>query len=159
METSFKNFLEKLRQMREVLKNSFFSYHKEFEDIEIRGEENFCDDIFEALLLLKSKDETSFKYVQKIVLIVQGSQTILNFGVGGAVLMLNAAEILGNSKTWIAGLLVYEGYRVKLNEENKGKVSSEEAWQEQYETLKKIGADYEELKHLSDFINKIGDKT
>lgn len=161
-----KEFLRRIGDVFDLIRSGWLSHKETFGQTEIRGSRIFCEKVKAALTLLKEKDAENCDVVNKnLLLIIQGVTTSLSPGMPDSGLMLGKGESFQSSITWLAGLLVYEAYRAQLYKDYKDQhkgvfkipedaYSGNKAYEFHYNCLRRIGASYEELEHLSRFIAK-----
>lgn len=166
LKRAYREFLRRIQSVHAVIKNAWFAQNTEFKNVQIRGTQSFCWKITESLSVLRDKDSTSFDIVNEhLSLIIQSDTTFLSLGMGGAVLSIEGQEALRSTTTWLASILAYQGFRAKLYNDYKNQhkglsavpedvYSGEKAWDFQYNCLRNIGANYDELEHLSQFVKK-----
>ncbi len=146
-----------------VIWSFLFEKETKFENVCIQGKESFRKKVSLALVLIKEKEPEILKKVNEYVdFIIEGQKTMLSLTRLGGTLVLSP-EHVDESETWLAGLIAYEASRSALFFENlkkygsPGKIPKElyegrKVWDLHYECLQRLGADYEELKQVADFI-------
>ncbi len=143
-----------------VLRSLFFTQEINFENIDIKGSKQFREKVLSALVLLKERDVQAFQVTQNnLNWIIEGRKTLLSLTRWGGTLSLSEEDLSG-SQIWLASLLAGESFRAQLYKDHsvKGSPVPKEvySWERvlelQYESLKNLGANFEELKHLADFI-------
>lgn len=166
MTTLPKELHRRLRSAFSIIESALFAETKRFCDIEVKGRRKFCEKVIHSLDLLKDKDPANLDLINaNFPLIIQSTTTFLSLGLGGAALTLEGEETLKSSDTWLAGLLAYHAYRAQLYSDYKNQhmeshevpenaYSGDKVSNFHYECLRRIGASYEELEHLSKFIAK-----
>ena len=167
----FDEVRQRVTSVFQVLRNLLFGHKEVISSIEIKGGRDFCQAVKKALLLLNERDAPTFNLVnQHLDLIVQSGKTLLEPGRDVAILGLEEKEAKDSSQSWLACLLACKALQAKLFSDYKtqntkfSKVpeaayTGEKTWNFMYECLKRIGASYEELQHLKDFIEKEREKT
>ena len=162
------SFVAKFRQavdsIVQVVKSVLFGSREKVFSVEINGDKDFCGIVKETIFLLKERDLATFECVDKhLELIIQGKTQFLSPLQGGATLTLSKEDVTEGTRTWLACLLSYQAYRTKLYCDHakhhkrlsgipKSVYSGDKAWDFMYDCLKKIGGSYDEMKHLSDFV-------
>lgn len=149
-----------------AIKSVCFAQKKFFNRIEINGSKQFCERIFDALLLLKERDPQAYKIVDdSLSLLLESRETIFTPSLTGIGVGISR-DCYETSLPWLASFIAYQGFKAKLLLEaskrsgvsvmriSKDTYSGKKVWDRQYECLKSLGADYDELKHLADFIEK-----
>lgn len=165
-------FLQRFSNAAQFLKYVLFGHKEVVSSIKIKGSRNFCKVTQEALLLLREKDSSSFDLTNRYLdLIVQSGWTSFSPSFQneetGATLALGGKQIKDASKEWLACLLAYYGYCGKLyydykkNDKGSFRIPCTISYEKEtrdfmYRCLSTIGGSYEELKYLSDFIDKSG---
>ena len=146
-----------------ALKSILFSKKVQIDNITIQGSEEFLKKVSVALELLKERDLEVYKITnESLDWIIEGQSTMLSLTRWGGTLSLGGEQV-DSSQTWLAGLLAYQGSRSGLYLENLSKnsnshkvpkefYSGDKVWNMRYESLQRLGASYEELKRLADFI-------
>ena len=149
--------LERVSSVFYLLTSLFLGKKVEIEGIKIKGSEEFCQSIKEALYLLKEKDPESFSIVkQHVDLFAESSRRAFGYFPGTLIaIALDKKKIISFSITWLASLLVYYARfaQVKYKQKNKEKTFLlRSAGDYMYTCLKRIGGSYEELEQVADFL-------
>lgn len=156
-----KKILNRLLNAWSSFRALIFSQETPFDNIDINGSKEFCEKISAVLMFLKERDPQVFDVVNKnLDWIIESRTTMLSITRWGIGLCLSEGHIDGPSQAWTASLLAYQSFRAQLYKENlkknstvpKEAYSGKKVWELQYECLKNLGADFEELKHLADFM-------